>query len=163
MHLLLRPVARMLRDTPCRTHGVYIALFDQEEVGLIGSSYYAAELARAATPILAAHTLDMVGYDGDGDRRFEVESPTPALWADYQAAATTLGLSVSETVTMSTDHQAFRDRGFAAVGLSEEWAGGDTSPHYHAATDTVSTLAMPYLALAARLSALTIAREAGAP
>ena len=45
----------------------------------------------------------------------------------------------------------------------KEFVGGDTTPHYHAATDTAATLTMPLVALGARLVALVIAREAGAP
>ena len=59
--------------------------------------------------------------------------------------------------------QCRREAGFAAVGVSEEFTGGDTTPHYHAATDTAATLHLPFVALGARLVALVIAREVGAP
>ena len=109
------------------------------------------------------HTVDQIGWDADGDRRFEIEQPTAALFAEYQAAAATLGVAVTSTAGGRTDHQAFREAGFAAVGVSEEFTGGDTTPHYHAATDTAATLHLPFVALGARLVALVIAREVGAP
>lgn len=155
--------ARALQALPCRDRPVQIVLFDQEEVGLVGSTYLAGALRQAGVAIAAVHTVDQVGWDADGDRRFEIERPTPALLAEYQAAAATLGVAVAETDSGATDHQAFRDAGFAAVGVSEEFAGGDTTPHYHAATDTAATLTMPFVALGARLVTLVIARELGAP
>lgn len=156
-------VARMLAERPCRTRGVMVVWFDQEEAGLLGSSYLAGNLARAGTPIHAVHTLDQVGYDSDRDRRFEVEQPTPSILADYQAAATDLGVTVVEAPTGRTDHVPFRDRGFPAAGLSEEYVGGDTTPHYHTPTDTTTTLDLAYLGLAARLAGLVVARQAGVP
>lgn len=156
-------IARMLAAVPCRDRAVRVVLFDQEEVGLVGSTYLAGALRQAGTAVAAVHTLDQIGWDADGDRRFEIEQPTAARLAEYQAAAAALGAAVTATDSGSTDHQAFRDAGFDAVGVSEEFVGGDTTPHYHAATDTAATLTMPLVALGARLVALVIAREAGAP
>lgn len=155
--------ARMLAEVACRDRPVRFVLFDQEEVGLVGSTYLAGALRQAGTAVAAVHTLDQIGWDADGDRRFEIEQPTAARFAEYQAAATTLGVAVTATTSGRTDHQAFRDAGFDAVGVSEEFVGGDTTPHYHAATDTAATLTMPQVALGARLVALVIAREVGAP
>lgn len=64
--------------------------------------------------------------------------------------------------TSGTDHQSFRTRGFAAAGVTEEYASGDTTPHYHAATDTVGTVEPSYHALAVRLVTYVVARELGA-
>jgi Zn-dependent M28 family amino/carboxypeptidase len=101
--------------------------------------------------VAAVHTLDQVGWDADGDRVFEVELPTPALEARYRAAAELVGVTISITDTTATDHTAFRERGFAAVGLTEEYRGGDTTPHYHRPTDTPDTVDIGYLTLAAQL------------
>lgn len=144
--------ARFVRETPCRAVPVTIVLFDQEEVGLIGSQAYAQTLALA--DVRAVYTIDQVAWDSDGDRVFELELPTPALEARWRAAATRVGASISVTSTTGTDHQSFRERGFAAIGLTEEYVGGDTSPHIHRATDTPASIAphLAYLALAARLA-----------
>ena len=77
-------VARALREVPCRSRGVMFVMFDQEEVGLLGSKAFAQRERTAATEIVAAHTVDQVGWDADGDRTFEIELPTPALFAEYQ-------------------------------------------------------------------------------
>jgi len=66
-------------------------------------------------------------------------------------------------MTEGTDHQAFRERGFAAAGLTEEYVGGDTSPNVHRATDMPSTVNAEYLKLAARLAIEVITRNLATP
>jgi hypothetical protein len=60
-------------------------------------------------------------------------------------------------------HESFRDRGIAAVGLTEEYVGGDTSPHNHRATDTAATVNLDYLELAARLAGQVIVTAVAVP
>ncbi len=145
-------VARFVQQTPCRMAPVTVVLFDQEESGLIGSQAYAETLT--AADVLAVHTIDQVAWDGDGDRVFELEQPTPALEAAWRAAAARVGASSAVTSTAGTDHESFRVRGFAAVGLTEEYVAGDTSPHIHRPTDTPSSIEayLDYLTLASRLA-----------
>ncbi len=142
--------ARLLRDT-CRRRGVIIAFFDQEEIGLIGSSYLAMDLFQDDEDLVAVHTIDQVGWDADNDRRFEIELPTAALYQQYQQAAAALGLQTSQTSTSGTDHTAFRDQGYPSAGVTEEFVGGDTTPHYHEPGDTAATVEIGYTADAVRL------------
>lgn len=154
-------VARLLADLPCRTRGVMFVMFDQEEIGLLGSKAFATREAEAKTAIVAVHTIDQVGWDADGDRRFELELPTPELFAEYEASAAEVGAAVVQTTTPSSDHQSFRSRGFPAVGITEEYRSGDTTPHAHRALDTATTIDGGYQALAARMVAHVVARELG--
>ena len=150
-------VARYLKDTPCRKAPVIIAFFDQEELGLFGARAFALMLDPAQTR--AVHTIDQVSWDDDDDRRFELELPTPAIEAEWRAAATVVGVTLSTTATTGTDHQAFRDRGFAAIGLTEEYVGGDTSPFRHQTGDTPATVKASYLIDAAKLTARVVLGE----
>jgi len=150
-------VARYLVDVPCRTAPVTIVLFDGEENGLLGSRAYAP--TKTAANVRAVHTIDQVAWDQDNDLRFELEAPTAALEAEYRAAAQIVGALVTTVPTEGTDHEAFRERGFAAIGLTEEYVGGDTSPHRHLTTDTPATVDTPYLVLAAKLTAQVIIDE----
>lgn len=154
-------IARYLRDLPVRDAETVIVLFDQEENGLIGSRAYAATLSRDS--VFAVLTIDQVSWDADGDRTFEIEKPTAELEQAYQAAADALGATISITTTQGTDHQAFRDRGFPAAGLTEEYVGGDTSPHVHKATDTADTVNADYIELAARLAIAVVTQELSPP
>jgi Zn-dependent M28 family amino/carboxypeptidase len=150
-------LARYLKDMPCRDANVSVVLFDEEEQGLFGSRAYSATLP--ATGILAVHTVDQIGWDSDHDRRFELELPTIALENEYRAAAAIVGVLVTTTATQGTDHEAFRDDGFPAVGLTEEYAGNDTSPYRHTAQDTASTVDIDYLVLGTKLLAQVVMTE----
>lgn len=151
-------IARYLKDTPCRRAPVIVAFFDQEEAGLFGARAFAQMLDPMQTR--AVHTIDQVAYDSDNDKRFEIEQPTPALEAEWRAAAMATGVPVTTTQTGGTDHQAFRDQGYAAVGLTEEYVGGDTSPFRHQAGDTAATVNTPYLVDAAKIATRVILGEA---
>lgn len=152
-------VARYLSDAPCRKAAVTVILFDEEEAGLFGSRAAANMLSAQQAEVTAVHTIDQIGWDSDGDQRFEIELPTAELEAEYQAAATVIGVPVTTTTTTGTDHQAFRAAGFSAVGLTEEYVGGDTSPYRHTPQDTASTVNPDYLASGARLVAQVVWTE----
>jgi Zn-dependent M28 family amino/carboxypeptidase len=56
-----------------------------------------------------------------------------------------LGVGITETTTARGDHAAFRNAGFPALGITEEFVGGDTTPHYHLPGDTYSTVDFAFL------------------
>ena len=150
-------IARYVADMPCRQHPVTFILFDEEEVGLVGARAYANTLT--AANVYAVHTVDQVSWDTDSDMRFELEAPTTSLEAEYRAAAMIVGVPVTKTTTQGTDHEAFRDKGLPAIGLTEEYVGGDTSPYRHTAQDTAATVDGGYLAAATKLVAQVIMSE----
>jgi Zn-dependent M28 family amino/carboxypeptidase len=150
-------IARYLKDMTCRKYAVTIVLFDEEETGLYGARAYAGMLS--AANVHAVHTVDQIGWDNDNDTRFELEAPTQTLEAEYRAAAMTLGVPVTKTSTQGTDHQAFREKGMAAIGLTEEYIGNDTSPHRHTAQDTAATVKQSYLQLGTKLVARVVLDE----
>lgn len=150
-------VARYLKDMTCRRYTVTVVFFDEEEKGLFGSRAFADTLSPAS--VIAVHTVDQIGWDNDNDRRFELELPTQALEAEYRAAAAIVGVPVAVTSTQGTDHQAFRDDGFAAIGLTEEYVANDTSPYRHTAQDTAATVKQSYLELGTKLVAQAIMSE----
>lgn len=151
-------VARYLKDMTCRNAVITIVFFDEEESGLFGARAFAQTLQPAN--VLAVHTIDQVGWDNDNDTRFEIEAPTATLETEYRAAATVVGVPVTRTSTQGTDHEAFRDLGFAAVGVTEEYVGGDTSPYRHTTSDTAGTVKFSYNELAAKLAAQVVMSEA---
>jgi Zn-dependent M28 family amino/carboxypeptidase len=149
-------VARYLQDVSCRGPIVTVVLFDQEELGLFGSRAFAATVSN----VIAVHTIDQVGWDSDGDRRFELELPTPDLEQEYRATAALIGVPVTVTTTSGTDHQSFRDRGMPAIGLAEAYVEGDTSPFRHTPNDTADTVNFDYLVDAAQLVMGTVSTSA---
>lgn len=152
--------ARYLATVPDRTHPITFALFDQEEIGLVGSDAFAQRLVDDATAVAAVHNFDMISYDGDHDQAVELWSPAPALEAAYRAVASARGIAIEPTPFQYSDHQAFLDHGFPAVGVSEEYVNGDHTPHYHKATDTYDKVDFPYLATVSALGITVIAGAA---
>ena len=145
---LVLGVARILSEVDCRDTNVVFAFFDEEEDGLVGSWYFADMMASSSYDVVAAHTVDQMGWDSDGDRAIELERADTGLFEQYQAAKASGGFAMSliETQTGSTDHVRFREHGIAAVGLTEEFVSGDTTPHYHLPSDTYGTVDFGYLA-----------------
>lgn len=146
-------VAEVLSSLPVRNKNFLIVFFDQEEEDGAGSKAYVRKLLRDGVAIHSMHNIDMVGWDSDGDRGVEIDMPTPELEALFRDAADALGIPVTSVRYNSTDHQSFRDVGIAATCLSEQYASGDTTPHHHESTDTVSTVNFEFLASTTKLMA----------
>lgn len=145
--------ARVLAQLTERKAELRVCFFDEEELGLVGSYALAKAWKQQGLKVAAVHTVDMIGYDADGDRAIEVEQPDGELWARYNEANRrhNLGFKLVRTSSGDTDHVAFRQSGFASVGLCEEWVSGDTTPHYHRKTDKMDTISFPFVAAGAKL------------
>jgi Zn-dependent M28 family amino/carboxypeptidase len=151
-------VGRALAGLGCRSRPVLLVFFDEEESGLVGSKQFARKLVADGTAVHSVHTADQLGWDANGDRLVELERPDPGLRALYEKARDELGLSfpIAVTTTGGSDHAAFRPT-FPAVGLTEGYASGDTSPHRHKPTDTLATVDLAYLGSATGLVARALA------
>ena len=110
-----------------RIYHLVRTLAREHEVTLLAlASLAEREAARPLSEVCAAvHTVDQIGWDNDNDRRFELELPTQTLEAEYRAAAAIVGVPVAVTSTQGTDHQAFRDDGFAAKVRARRGSAAD--------------------------------------
>lgn len=144
---LIYAVAQHLAKLKNRKYNVYIVFFDEEERGLVGSRAFAKRIKKEGVNLVAAHTVDQMGWDDDGDLGIELEMPTDALRNFYLKVAKDHGFDfpIHRTKVTSTDHKAFREIGFDAVGITEEYKNKDTTPHYHKPTDTFETVNLAYL------------------
>jgi len=151
-------VGKALAQLPCRTRPLLLVFFDEEESGLVGAKQFARKLMMDGTAVHSVHTADQLGWDRDGDRLIELERPDPGLRPLYEAAQRALGLSfpIVSTTTGGSDHAAFRPA-FRAVGITEGYASGDTTPQRHTPGDTPATIDGAYLGSATRLVARTLA------
>jgi Zn-dependent M28 family amino/carboxypeptidase len=156
-------VARYLRTVPVRNHPVTFALFDQEEVGLIGSKAYAASLVQTNADIVAAHIFDMLSFDADADRAIELWSPSAVMMQLYQEHGAAAGMPITPVTFNRSDHQSFLDEGFIATGIGEEFSTGDHTPNYHKATDTYDRVQFDYTAAVTHLAFTVIEASVAAP
>ena len=97
--------------------------------------------------IHSVHTVDQVAWDRDGDQAIELELPPDELRDFYRNIRAKNGFSmpIHVTRTTSTDHSSFRDCGFDAVGITEEYVHRDTTGERHKPTDTIDTVNFGYL------------------
>jgi hypothetical protein len=145
--------ARHLARLGQRSRNVYVVLFDEEERGLRGSRAFAEKLKGEGKKVVAVHTIDQMGWDSDGDGAIELEIPYEGALDLYRQAAGLTGFDseIHVTAEPGSDHSAFRRLGMPAVGLTEEYRNGDTTPHIHRPSDTWDTVDFAYLARATRL------------
>lgn len=145
----LLSLARHFRGLAGRlTHTVRFCFFNAEESGLIGSKAYAAELKNHRAPIRGVVCADMIGFNSDANRIFEIHAgyTDPAIrdlsipLADrLAAAAAEYGVLAPAQIYEGTswngapdrsaydgainrsDHAAFHQHGYGAVLASEDF------------------------------------------
>ncbi|MCE7994230.1 MAG: Zn-dependent exopeptidase M28 [Roseivirga sp.] len=147
---LVYQVALQLKNAEYRGRNFIIVFFDQEEDELIGSKAFARKMLKEGKLIHSVHTADMIGWDADRDGAIELEYPTRELRNLYEKVGENLGIPLHITQVTSTDHEAFREQGYPAVGVTEEYVNGDSTPHYHKASDTAETVDFDFLLKATR-------------
>ncbi|MCY7336527.1 MAG: M28 family peptidase [Chamaesiphon sp.] len=145
---------------PKRT--IRFVLFNAEEHGLVGSQAYARTQAAIAAPIVGVYQMDMVGYNINPPRSFEVHVGYAAS-ANVQkrslvlaqrmkrlAAVLSPNLASPQIYTQPdpaegrSDHASFHQRGYAACVTSEDFFAGplptspaaEPNPNYHRDGDT---------------------------
>lgn len=142
---------------------VIFAAWDEEELGLIGSNAYVTKGIQG-TSFLGYINLDMIGWDGNGDRATEVHTRPIAGSLElankvvqcnewYQLG---LNLEIKNPGVVNTDHYSFWQGGHTAVGINEEYSG-DMNPNYHQASDQFIHLDTAYLSANSRLAIATLA------
>ena len=152
--------ARYLAGLARRDLPIHVVLFDQEEIGLVGSTAYAGRLFAAEAVVDSVHSFDMISFDGDGDNALELWSATPSVAATYELHAGPRNIPLRQVAFELSDHQSFLERGFPTVGASEEFVSGDHTPHYHRATDTYDKIDFAYLTRMTRLALAVISDRA---
>jgi len=141
-------------------YSIIFALWDEEEIGLIGSNNYATQAAGNGDVIHAVINMDMIAWDGDEDMVVEIHTSYLANsndLSDYIAEVNALyELELTPSIqlpgTTASDHSRFWNNGYAAVLMIEEYYGGDFNPYYHSEEDRIAILNMPYFHEMTKLS-----------
>ncbi|MCP4169043.1 MAG: M28 family peptidase [Chloroflexi bacterium] len=164
----LLAIAARLQEEPFY-YTVRLVWFTGEELGYWGSKPYVNTLAQQEADVVAAINLDMIGYDGNGDRVVEihtgVENHNKRLGDHLEAANTLydLGMVLERKTTSAavfSDHRSFWNKGYASLLVienffndsAEDSHGRDRNPSYHATTDKVTLMDFDYILGTARMA-----------
>ncbi|MDP8926959.1 MAG: M28 family peptidase [Actinomycetota bacterium] len=146
-------------------HTVHFVAYDQEEVGLVGSSRYVESVVsdvlrqEGEGAIIGNLHTDMIGYD---EGEFEAVMGTcnqagPIDDAILRASEIIDSpLDVSDDCLRRSDHEHFWNAGYPAVIMTDS-TKYDGYPWYHKATDTIDKLNLPYLRSVIQLNAAATA------
>ena len=171
-------IARIL-STQCIDNTIVYALWDEEEIGLLGANYYAQQAAdetngNTRDNILGVINMDMIGYDGDapgtpGDNQFDIDvrniANSVAIKDDLLALLGTYTFDLHEIVvnpgTTASDHSRFWNQGYSAVLVGESWETNDQTPDYHTSNDRVEDIDFQYMTELTKLVLAYTASKAG--
>lgn len=155
-------IAKIL-STQCTANTIVYALWDEEEIGLLGANYYAQQAAdetngNTRDNILGVINMDMIGYDSDapgtpGDNQFDIDvrdiANSIAIKDDLINLLNTYTFDLDEIVvnpgTTASDHSRFWNQGYSAVLVGESWETNDQTPDYHTSNDRVEDIDFQYM------------------
>ena len=154
--------------------GIKFIAFSGEELGLLGSDYYVANLAPEDS-VIGVINVDMVGYV-DQTPILEIVYDWKSRWISDQIEDVGRVLALEsevEPINLSgianSDHASFWKIGIPANMMIEElktiggFRGGPVNPHYHSLGDTVGLLDIKMVSDAARLAVGFVSRFAEMP
>ncbi len=148
--------------------------FSGEEQGMWGSKSYASRLNSAGAQVMGYIDLDMIGWDGNGDRVIELHSGTRAnsvaLANAFIDANVRYGTGLTAELKQGSasrfsDHSSFWDQGYPAFMAIENFfadsRAADRNPYYHNTGDLLSRVRLDYVARYTRAALATVAELAG--
>jgi hypothetical protein len=153
----------------CFNNTVKFAFWDEEELGLIGSKYYADTAFAHNDRIVGVFNIDMMGYDGDSNKVFDIH--TNANLKNQELKDTVLYVlnalkidlvpNVINPGTNRSDHASFWNRGYPGIFCGESFIGGDPNPFYHSSKDRIDIFDLNYFHKIAQLAIGTFVELAG--
>lgn len=162
-------IARIL-STQCLDNTIVYALWDEEEIGLLGSAIYATQAQTDNDNILGVYNIDMIAYDGDGDNSFDIDvkqgdagsiAMGNAIINVLNSYTFNLNHNLINPGTEQSDHSSFWNRGFPAALVGEAWSENDQNDQYHTSGDVVSNLNLSFYHEMVKLSAAYMATVGG--
>ncbi|MBN1465312.1 M28 family peptidase [candidate division KSB1 bacterium] len=157
-------VARILSHyTPNYT--VVYALWDEEEIGLLGSSFYAHQARAHNLDIQGVLNLEMFGWDSDDDGAIDIHScevgKSRALAQLLVTIDSLYALPLQPVIhdpgSPDSDHGAFWEQGFGAIVFGEAYWADDFNPYYHSSQDRIDKFNTAYFLHLTKLTVAAIA------
>lgn len=146
---------------------IIYALFDLEEQGLLGSSYFAQQARSRNDSIIAVINLDMIGWDSNNDYAAEVHVQdvvnTIHLAQIFHDTNKNYDIGIKLFTnypgSTSSDHASFWRYGYTAVMLIETFK--DFNIYYHQPGDDVTKINKSFYEKMSKLAIAVLAEYAG--
>ncbi len=147
--------ARILKDYEFKYSIIY-AVWDAEELGMLGSAYYAANTTQN---ILGVINMDMIAWDSNNDNVAEIHTKnianSVALKDSMLMVNTNYSVGISPSVInpgiTASDHSSFWNNGYSAILLIENYYN-DFNLYYHTSNDLIDHYNFPYYLKCSKLS-----------
>jgi len=161
---LAMEAARVLCDYKLNATVVF-AGWTAEEVGLVGSEYYAKDARDKGMDIGMVLQFDMIGYDPAGALGLDIVANPPSAWIldEFLTANTdySIGLDLTDYVNSGasgSDHYSFWQQGYPGLmGIESVF----NTPNYHAPSDTIDKLNMDLVTKTTQAAVAVLAKIAG--
>jgi hypothetical protein len=149
-------------------YSIVYALWDEEEIGLLGSKDYAEKANTMGMDIQGVINIDMIAWDSNDDGLVEIHSNqnlnSGAVTNVMQQINSEYDLGLDPVVhnpgASASDHSSFWNYNYGAILLIEGYWSGDFNPYYHSVNDRVDKFNVPYFHQAARLAIGAVAELA---
>ncbi len=141
------------------------AFWDQEEIGTVGSRYYASQAMNDQAEIRGVLNLDMLGWDSNDDGLVDIHSDDVAdsdslanlLLINNSLYEINLNPVIYNPGTGASDHSSFWLNEYGAILLIEAYYGEDMNPYYHSNEDRIDKFNLPYFHNLSKLAVGSIA------
>ncbi len=134
--------ARILRSISSPFVTFKYTPFTAEELGLIGSNFYAGYVASQNLPLIGVFNSDMVGYNPQDGLDFDINLDTLSLLGQVTSFVVRNYVFGNNRWSFSpfggSDHYSFAQRGYPWVFLIE--SNFQYNPNYHRTSDLTTTL-----------------------
>lgn len=159
--------ARLFRDESF-PYTIVLGLWDEEEIGLLGSRAYVQSIGSDNDTLIGYVNLDMIGWDGDDDGLVEINVRPVANSLKIVDVAQKcnddyiigLNLQVINPGPNASDFASFWSGGYSAIGINEVYYGADANPYWHTVGDTLGNFNIDYFVKCTKLALATIAEIA---
>ena len=143
---------------------IVFALWDEEELGLLGSNAYVPTISSSNDTLIAYINADMLGWDGNNDSIADINMRNVAnssMLSDIAVQCNTiydiqLNLHVVVQEANSSDYAPFWNNGYTAIGIDEEYHS-DFNPYWHNVADSLAQFNLSFYQKCSKLIYATLA------
>jgi hypothetical protein len=150
-------------------YSIVYALWDQGNLSLRGSDYYATMARSHGDSILGVLNLEMLGWDSNNDSLMDIHSSRIGRSTELADTVVLVGELydiglrpvIYSPAYSGTDHVSFWRSGYSAINMGEAFYGGDLNPNEGRRGDRLEHFNLSYFYRLSKLAVGTTAFLAG--